>query len=222
LRGSIPPHNLGAPGLEHIGAEVRAIADAAAPYRAHPYQDHVIDLDLGGTRLTGIVTTYGHDIVDVAYSVVRAKHLLRGWLMLLALQTSEPGQWRWQMIGKRSQNVIGPIPPGWNTARGIQQLAAIARYGQTRPLPLSPGISAQYARTRRLLTHLDPCTPQFLDRLRRDWSYEQDSLAPFYPTVESLFTDTEIPTTFACPQETTLAGALAMLLWNPILGLQEN
>ena len=109
-----------------------------------------VDIDLGGRRLTGTVSTvFGDRLVSVTYSKLDGKHLLESWIPLLALLARMPEA----ATGRRCASAgpkRGTTPrleglgrPHDDAVELLHDLVAIYDAGRREPIPLP--IKTSYA-----------------------------------------------------------------------------
>ena len=154
-RGTLPPGQLGWRKARDIRDQAALLAEEAFPLRSEPARAIDVDIDLGdGRRLTGTVApVFGTRLVSVTYSKLDGKHLLAGWIPLLALAAHQPEiDWTAVCIGRsksgtqpRRVNLAGPDVPAVEL---LCDLVAIYDAGRTEPLPLPLKTSFAWAETR--------------------------------------------------------------------------
>jgi exodeoxyribonuclease V gamma subunit len=154
-RGTLPPGQLGWRKARDIRDQAVLLAEEAAPLRTDPARGIDVDVDLGaGRRLTGTVSpVFGSRLVSVTYSKLDGKHLLAGWIPLLALAAAQPGtDWSAVCIGRakrgtqpRRVRLAGPDVPAVELLR---DLVAIYDAGRIEPLPLPLKTSFAWADAR--------------------------------------------------------------------------
>jgi exodeoxyribonuclease V gamma subunit len=151
-RGTLPPGQLG----WRVGKEIRdhaaEIASAADRYRQAAPEAYDVDIDLGcGRRLTGTVAPVHKDqIVSVTYSKLDAKHLLEGWIRLLALATEHPQRYFTSVCIGRSRRgrkattrvLASPEDP---SIAVLRDLVTLYDAGRREPLPLPMKTSYAWA-----------------------------------------------------------------------------
>lgn len=169
LRGELPPFQLGSGVLDQVAAEVVKIARAAEPHLGDTAESRWIDVDLGGTRITGLVPgIHGDKAVEVGFSAIKGKQQLRSWITLLVLRCSHPEvDWRSVCVGKGGRvNTLGPISTSDARAR-LSELVTLYAQGLREWLPLPPNTAAREVATSR--TGGDPRP------VRSAWDYEHDA-----------------------------------------------
>jgi exodeoxyribonuclease V gamma subunit len=154
-RGTLPPGNLGWRKAREIRDRAVLLAQEAGPLRSEPPRALDVDVDLGdGRRLTGTVApVFGSRLVSVTYSKLDGKHLLSGWIPLLALAAHQPAtDWSAVCIGRakdgaqpRRVNLAGPDVPA---AALLRDLVAIYDVGRSEPIPLPLKTSYAWAEAR--------------------------------------------------------------------------
>ena len=160
-RGTLPPGQLGWRRAKQIRDDAAEIASAAANYRGADADAFDVDIDLGrGRRLTGTVApVHGDQIVSVTYSRLDGKHLLEGWIKLLALAAGHPGRFfitvcigRSRHSTKATTRLLGlpENPP----VEVLRDLVALYDAGRREPLPLPMKTSYAWAAARQ--TGKDP------------------------------------------------------------------
>ena len=216
LRGELPPFRLGSDLLDEVARKVVAIAGAAEPHLGERAESRWIDIDLGGSRITGLVPgIHGSKAVEVGFSTIRGKQRLRAWITLLALRCSHPEvDWRSVCVGGRGRTVtLGPISATDARAR-LSELVALYAQGLREWLPLPPNTSAaEVSLTRR------GGDPKWL---RTDWEREHDAAWGMFlgNDLDSL---RGVPSTPA-DRTTTRSRfeALAHRVWEPLLDAEVS
>ncbi len=155
-RGTLPPGQIGWRTARRIQGQAAQLAMEAAGYRSCAPHAVDVDIELGpGRRLTGTVSpVFGDRLVSVTYSKLGGKHLLAGWIPLLALTAHDPGQdWSAVCIGRRKKGdgarceTIGA--PAGAPVDILRDLVAIYDAGRREPIPLPPKTSYAWAEARR-------------------------------------------------------------------------
>jgi exodeoxyribonuclease V gamma subunit len=142
-RGTLPPGQLGWRVAKEIRDHANEVASVASRYRQGDSEAFDVDIDLGsGRRLTGTVTGVHDDAsVSVTYSKLDGKHLLEGWIRLLALSAQHPGRhFTAACIGRFRQGTRGAVrvlgPPDGPAVEVLADLVALYDAGRREPLPL--------------------------------------------------------------------------------------
>lgn len=150
-RGTLPPGQLGIADLDEITAVVTPISAAvSAAARGTERASVELGLTLGAHRLTGAVGgVYGTTLIAASYSTLAPKHLIAGWVRLLALLAHGRDAdavviGRHNKGGKRVALSAPPDPAGV-----LAGLLDIRAGGLREPLPLGPETSYTYAKRRR-------------------------------------------------------------------------
>lgn len=224
LRGEVPPFELGRRILDRVFANAAGTAEMAPRVPGSAVQ-HDLSLRLSGPNeaevlLTGRVTTQSGQLQQIEYSSLQPKHRLAAWLRLLALAAAEPGDWRARVVG-RGRVALYAAPPAPVARELLGRYLHLFSLGLTQPLPALPRLTMAWAQHR--LSRRDP-----QDRLisgkgfQTCWEYDSDShwRAFFsYPSLLDLpVGDLAVPQTN--PAESTLVGALAQAIWQPILAAE--
>jgi exodeoxyribonuclease V gamma subunit len=160
-RGTLPPGQIGWRTARKICDRATTLAQEAAALRTAPASPVDIDIELGqGRRLTGTVApVYGDRLVSVTYSKLDGKHLLAGWIPLLALAAHDPSQnWTAVCIGRRPkgegarrETIGGPNAgaiPNTGPIELLRDLVAIYDAGRREPIPLPLKTSYAWAQAR--------------------------------------------------------------------------
>lgn len=154
-RGTLPPGQIGWRTARRIHGQAAQLAMEAAGFRSSAPQAVDVDVELApGRRLTGTVSpVFGDRLVSVTYSKLGGKHLLAGWIPLLALAAHDPGQdWSAVCIGRRKKGdgarreTIGR-PAG--AVEHLRDLVAMYDAGRCEPIPLPLKTSYAWAEARR-------------------------------------------------------------------------
>lgn len=212
LRGELPPGRLGAAVLDGVTATASALAQAAHGHLAQPAQQHPVDLDVEGVRVTGRVSVRGGSVVDVRFSGVSARSLIQVWLDVLTASVTlgrpvDGLLWG----GKRRSRLRGPEPEA--AARHLSALVELAIEGQCRILPMPPRVAQLWAECRA--KNADPLA----DRgLHRRWEWDRD------PTWKAVWGHSTKPwderltdEPWAPRGERTVLGAASSLVWTPLV-----
>ncbi|GAA3602483.1 exodeoxyribonuclease V subunit gamma [Marihabitans asiaticum] len=225
LRGELPPGGLAqvalGPVAEQVTALVAAHRQAAGSEEARSV---AVDVPLPqGRRLTGTVDgVRGDGLLDVTYSRVGAKPLLRAWVRLLALSasTDESEGVSARVIGgggRRGpqQRLLGPVDPVLARSR-LADLVDLYLLGRTAPLPLPPKTSYAWAQA----VHRDPKKTRAAARAAlRDWQSERypgEQDDRWFAAVYGAGADLSVLRADAAGPGTDIA-TLAPRFWDPIL-----
>lgn len=221
LRGEVPPAQLGRRELDQIFSQARAalrrvpsgVGQAAA-------RDLSLTIDVPGTGATGLhgrVSTSGEALLQVEFSSLQPKHRIDAWLRLLALTVAEGDQPQAVVVGKNRAVAISAPPPD-QARQLLGRYLALYRLGLSRPLPAPPRACERLAGLRR--RGFDAQLPEDLaGAVKQFWEWDSDShWQAFFSFPELL----EIPATsvqLPAPEtgESSLFGALAQLIWEPLL-----
>lgn len=224
-RGSLPPGQLGWRKAKAIRDRAALLAAEAMSHRTESAQAIDVDFELGpGRRLTGTVSpVFGDRLVSVTYSKLDGKHLLAGWIPLLALAVHDPQRpWAAVCIGR---NKAGTAPrrefldvPG-GPGDLLRDLVALYDAGRRAPLPLPPKTSFAWAESR--YSGGDPTYQagnRWLSNDRFDGENKNHANARVWGSGAPLEVLTEAPREgeqhFG---EDTRLGAYATRLWRPLL-----
>jgi exodeoxyribonuclease V gamma subunit len=152
-RGTLPPLRLGWRKVQSISRTVAQLAGIAKTYQEVDPQAHDVAVDLGdGRRVTGTVNrVFDTSIVEVTYSKLAAKHLLQGWISLVALAAGKPDRtWRAICVGRGDKDTVTVrclrTPPDPRAL--LADLVALFDAGQREPLPLPLRTSYAWAQQR--------------------------------------------------------------------------
>jgi exodeoxyribonuclease V gamma subunit len=235
LRGELPPGPLGVAAVNDIGTHVGALLRAAQPELQQ--EPRSVDLDVAlpdGRRLTGTVNGLrGSTIFAVSYSKLAAKHRLAAWVRYLAVCASgEVDAVRAVTLGRNSSkqggvrcSILASVTPG-DAARVLELLVSIRDSGLCEPLPMALATSAEYAFGR----HGGQSRSEALDEAGRRWA--KDEFAPEQKDREHVLVYgpgaplTVLTEAAPAPEErfadeTTRFGALARLVWEPLLTVES-
>ncbi|WP_432538140.1 exodeoxyribonuclease V subunit gamma [Kineococcus auxinigenes] len=176
-RGALPPGLLGTAVLRRVGGSVEQLVSAAAPWTAAAARTAEVDVEVGGTRLSGVVRGVrpagggpAAAAVTVTYSRLKAKQELRAWVELLALTLAEPGAPRAAVVvgrGERGSTAVvrlGPVP-GEQARRAMEDLLALRRTGLSLPLPLPVATGGAWASAAARGASAQACA----DAAAREW-----------------------------------------------------
>ncbi len=144
LRGTLPPQRLGERAFEQVVTECSAIFAATASLRGDkPARTRDVSVPLAdGRRLVGTVTgIFGHQLLSVGYSALKAKQRLAVWIDLLAISAALPDEHHTgHAIGKGDKGADGYVsgPVDHRALEWLEALVALRDEGLRRPLPLPP------------------------------------------------------------------------------------
>ncbi|HWG93940.1 MAG TPA: exodeoxyribonuclease V subunit gamma [Mycobacteriales bacterium] len=233
-RGALPPGRLGEAALDRAERLVGLLVEASAPFRAVPARSVELVVALpGDRRLLGTVSgARGDVLLTVTSSTVRAKHLLRAWVELLAAVAGEGRALSSVLVGKDKgaegdavrTTRLGPVEPGEARER-LADLVALRDAGLCAPLPLPVGAGEAYARARR-----KDSVVRATERARAQWEGTWDRPGERDDEEHLLLHGGRLPfdelwaSDPGCPEpgrgheeEPSVAARLARRLWEPLL-----
>lgn len=223
LRGGIPPAELGRATLRRILNEAQATLDvlpAAAhePSTVHDLHCVIAVPGAADLSLTGRVTTQAGSLMAVEFSRLQPKHRIAAWLGILTLAASEPGSWRAVAIGRGHARTL-TAPPADEARALLGRYLGLYALGLSRPLPAMPRVCEAWATLRA--KGYDPHDPMVgRSALKRSWDWDCDaSWQAFYDTLDEALLErrTQVTLPERTPSEPSLVGALAELIWAPLL-----
>ncbi|GAB3586420.1 exodeoxyribonuclease V subunit gamma [Calidifontibacter terrae] len=142
-RGSLPPGPLRARTLEKISGDV---ASLTSNLDTSGRRSHQVGLDLGGVRLTGVVTGMVGSALEVrTFSKVSAKHVLGAWIDLLAVAAANPAVAPAAALHGRKGNVTLKAPEPDEARHLLGQLISYRDKGLQSPLGIPPKTASAYA-----------------------------------------------------------------------------
>ena len=154
-RGTLPPGQLGWRKARDIRDQAVLLAEEAAPWRADRPRAIDVDIDLGqGRRLTGTVSpVFGSHLVSATYSRLGGKHLLSGWIPLLALAAAQPAtDWSAVCVGRAKGGTrprrVNLAKPEVSAVDLLRDLVAMYDAGRREPIPLPLKTSFAWAEAR--------------------------------------------------------------------------
>ena len=221
LRGEVPPAALGRRELDQIFGQARATL-RRVPADPSPAVARDIGLTLelpgsGTTLLHGRVTTTGEEVLQVEFSSLQQKHRIDAWLRLLALTVAEGGRPQAVVVGKNRSVAISAPPP--EVARGLlERYLALYRLGLTHPLPAPPRAGERLASLRR--RGFDAQAPEEIaGAVKKLWEWDRDRHWEVFFAFPGLLAIPAGSVPLPAPDtgETSLFGALAQLIWEPLL-----
>ncbi|MGL5405646.1 MAG: exodeoxyribonuclease V subunit gamma [Propionibacteriaceae bacterium] len=223
LRGELPPAERGKIVLAEVSQQVKSILDTAPPLTDPEH--HIIDIAVGDRRICGSVVTHGNSIVDISYSKPSVRHLLRGWMQLLALQQSKPGiPWTWRMIGKNQSQDIPTIPSSWLLPL-LQNLIEFTDMATVEPLPFLPTLSERYFNLRRDNLSEDELWQRMNTRGYAgvlSWDSDTDTVfRNYFPTLSDLRTTSPQLSDSARYSESSRFGTLSRRIFEPLFQHKE-
>ncbi|MBE7188636.1 exodeoxyribonuclease V subunit gamma, partial [Jatrophihabitans endophyticus] len=231
-RGELPPLQLGQAQLEVIGRRVDALLAACEAERAVAPTSAEIDVALaGGRSLVGTVSgVRGSTLLDVTYSTLAPKHRLTAWIRYLALVAATGDTTvRALTVGRRSNDARRLVYTGVSGGLAVQCLDLLVRLrddGLRTPLPLALATSADYAERRETGASLRDALPGAAkawesDRFRPERDEPEHVLVHGAGSTLSDLRDEPAGPDDVYPDEPTRFGALARLVWGPLLTVER-
>ena len=228
LRGELPPGPLGQRAMRTIGARVDALLRACELER----QSDTSSLDIAvplpdGRALSGtVVGVRGATILTVTYSTLAAKHRIASWVRYLAMvAVTEDPECRAVTVGRSREDARRSIFHGVEPALARRLLGILVRIrdaGLREPLPLALATSEEYATRRHRGDDVADAQSDACKRWEADkFGPERDdpdhvlafgSGAPFTRLLAAVPKTDE-----RFPDEQSRFGALARLVWEPLL-----
>jgi exodeoxyribonuclease V gamma subunit len=232
LRGELPPGPLGRQAMRTVGRRVDRLLAAAAPDRETAAESIDVSVPLtDGRVLAGTITgVRGPTIQTVTYATLAPRHRLAAWVRYLALTAcTGDSQCRAVTIGRQGDHPRRAVLFGANAALAAEALSLLVRIrdaGLREPLPLALATSAEYAARRargadRSEALQEAAVRWAADRFRPERDEPEHVLvfganAPLARLTAAAAAGGE---TF--PDEPTRFGALARLVWAPLLTVEE-
>ena len=227
MRGNLPPGPLGQRAWRRIGTRVDALLQACAAERRTDSSsiDITVLLDDGRALAGTVAGVHEATILTVSYSTLAAKHRLAAWVRYLAVvATTGDVDYRAVTVGRRGEGAarsgLHGIPPA-SARRLLAELVALRDAGLCEPLPLPLETAAEYA-TRRWR---GASSDNAVAGARQKW--EADRFRPerdepehllIYCGAAPLERLMQAPADAGqFPDESSRFGALARLLWTPLL-----
>ena len=221
LRGSIPPGRIGEGTLRQVVGEVQTLLHQTADLRDTAPRSLDVRIDLGGGRLlTGTVPdVFGHRLVSLSYSRLRARQRLTSWVRLLTLSVAFPERsWTAHTVGRGkgspTRSLVGPLDH--RAQQWLAGLVALYDEGRTRPLPAPLKTGCAWAEVRAAELVGDPRSP--VGAARREWA--TDRFHPLGITSEDADPWHELVWGVAAPLERLLDDGLtevAWRIWEPLV-----
>lgn len=221
LRGEIPPAELGRRELDRVFDQARSVLRRVPPQQGPTMtRDLSLRIDLPGQDAVGLrgrVSGCGEELLQVEFSSLQPKHRMDAWLRLLALVVAEGGQPRAVVVGKNRAVALAAPPPAL-AAELLGRYLALYRLGLSRPLPAPQRAGERLASLRR--RGFDAQEPQELaGAVKLLWGWDSDAHWEAFFQFPQLL---EIPaSSVVLPGPATgepgLFGALAQLIWTPLL-----
>lgn len=221
LRGEVPPAQLGRHELDQVFSQARATLRRvpAGPVPAAA-RDVSLTIDVpgsGATVLHGRVVASGDEVLQVEFSSLQPKHRIDAWLRLLALAAAEGDRPQAIVVGKNRSVAISAPPP--DQARSLLgRYLALYRLGLTRPLPAPPRPSERLASLRR--RGYDAQAPEEIaGAVKKLWEWDSDRHWDAFFEFPALLAIPAAAVALPGPDtgEASLFGALAQLIWEPLL-----
>jgi exodeoxyribonuclease V gamma subunit len=232
LRGDLPPEGLGRYAMRAIGGKVDALLAACEAERGLSVASVEVDVSLGsGRSLVGTVGgVRGSTLLEVTYSTLAAKHRLAAWIRYLAVVAATgDSSMRAVAVGRQRDGARRTALSGITPELAVQCLRLLVRIrdeGLREPLPLALTTSADYAQRREGGASLGDALPAAAK------AWEADRFAPERDdpehvlvhgpdsTLEQLRAEPAGPLD-SYPDEPTRFGALARLVWGPLLAVER-
>jgi exodeoxyribonuclease V gamma subunit len=233
LRGELPPGPLGTQAMRVIGARVDALLHACELERQIDASsvDALVPLE-DGRVLSGTVTgVRGPTILSVTYSTLAAKHRLSSWVRYLAtVATTNDSECRAVTVGRRRDAARRSILHGVEPAIARQLLGLLVRIrdaGLREPLPLALATSEEYAGRRERGADIGDALPSACKRWEADIfapeREEPEHVLVFGPDAPFTRLTASVPESDErFPGEPTRFGALARLVWAPLLSAEVD
>ncbi len=233
LRGELPPGPLGARAWRRIGIRVDSLLKACAAERVQAARaiDIAVPLE-DGRMLAGTVGgVRGDTILSVSYSTLAPKHRLTAWVRYLAATAGSAAtgaEFHAVTVGREGDHAGRSVLHGVEATqarRVLAELISLRDAGLREPLPLALATSAEYARRRSRRMSVDNA----LAGARTSW--ETDRFAPDRDDPEHVLVfgaQTPLERLLAdsvgepYPDETTRFGALARIVWTPLLDAETD
>jgi exodeoxyribonuclease V gamma subunit len=232
LRGELPPGPLGTREMQTIGHRVDALLRACEQERetAPESIDVVVPLRDGRVVAGTVAGVRGSVLLTVTYSTLAAKQRLTAWVRYLAMTAAGSGEYRAITVGRHRDDARRSILLGISPDLARECLALLVRIrdaGLREPLPLALETSADYAARRHRGASIDDA----MTEVRRRW--ESDRFRPERDDPEHVLvfgarapfarlTEDAAPADECFPDEPTRFGALARLVWEPLLAVETD
>lgn len=212
LRGELPPGRLGGRLLDDVCGTALDILQRYAPYAAAEPEPHPVDLELGGTRVTGRGVLRAGAVVALTFSRPRPRRLVEAWLEALALAVSLDRPVDAVVVGNRRKAVLRGPDPGV-AARHLTTIVDLAAEGLCEVLPLPPETSWAWAAS--AVRGHDPLDG---DAVTRAWQREEDEVwRRVLPDGRPPWAALVGGEPWAQRGERTRLGSLARLVWWPVV-----
>ena len=226
LRGEVPPAELGRRALTSVLGDADATLARLPQEAAEPPQTRDVALmatlpDGRPVSLAGRVVTRGGVLVQTEFSGLQPRHRLTAWLRLLALTAATGSPARAVVVGKgRAVAMTAPDPT--TSAALLGRYLALYALGLSRPLPALPRVGERLARLRRRSTEAEH-PDQLARALEKEWEWDSDdNWRAFFAWPEVLRLPAASVALPADTAEPSLVGALAQLVWSPLLDCEEG
>ncbi len=233
MRGELPPGPLGRQAMRAIGARVDALLRACELERQLDASSVDVAVPLGDGRvLSGTVAgVRGPTILSVNYSTLAAKHRVTAWVRYLAtVATTQDSECRAVTVGRHRDDARRSILHGVEPALASRLLGLLVRIrdaGLCEPLPLALATSEEYANRRERGADIGDALPPAAKR------WEADTFAPERDEPEHVLVfGADAPFTQLTaavpepeerfPDEPTRFGALARLVWAPLMTAETD
>lgn len=110
LGGAVPPGALGRRAVDEVASTTARMAQVLGEISGAE-RDVAIDVEVGETRLVGLVRVRDHVVVDVSYGQLNGPNLVAVWVQLLALAANQPGPWTARIVHKDARRLELTAPP---------------------------------------------------------------------------------------------------------------
>jgi exodeoxyribonuclease V gamma subunit len=228
LRGELPPGPLGRQAMSAIGRRVDRLLAASTPERETVGTAIDVSVPLrDGRVLAGTIPgVRGATILAVTYATLAPRHRLTAWVRYLALSASTGNpDCRAVTIGRQRDDPRRAVLFGANAAVAadvLTLLAGIRDAGLREPLPVALASSAEYAARRARGASrsdaLEAANGKWeTDRFRPERDEPAHVLAFGAKAPLTKLTTTGPDDGAEFPDEVTRFGALARLVWAPLL-----
>ena len=210
LMGDVPPGQLGTAVLDDVSARVETMHRLSTDLVSGDRAWHSVDHHIAGVRVTGRVTTRGGRVIARRFSRVGRRQRITAWVQALAAAVATDAPVASLLVGTDGTQQLQPVDPdAARTHLGV--LVTVALVGLERVLPMPSGLAEYWAEQTSYQRQPDP------KQLKRQWGYDRDAV---WKLVGDARNPWEVPRgddPWGFPQEPSEFGALARLVWLPIV-----
>lgn len=213
LSGDIPPQALGQRAMDRVSATAKKIHERWREVADGPVTSDLASFDVNGVRVTGATLTRGGRIVEAHYARISPRHLAAAWVRVLVTTVATGNRTDAILVGRAGHERLSAPPP--KIAQGIlAALVDLAGDGLQEVLPLPPRVGHRWAQDRA--RGRDPLADS--RGLVEAWKRDKDNVwGRYFPVRKPWERARTDEGRWGHPEESTSVGALAWIVWEPLV-----